>query len=147
MRRAFASMLLALGPLVANAAPSGFAFCGPDGDVCDLIGRDGYVTFGAGTGSCDVSALTCSAGYTTPVRVMPSDNFYVVCRLALFGSVDPAPGETKACYFQEVGALPPVDPVAPGEFNWNSTAHLLQAVLVMGHVFMLWIGFRAGDKV
>jgi len=30
--------------------------------------------------------------------------------------------------------------------DFENTAHLLQAVLVMGHVFMLWMGYRAGDK-
>lgn len=31
--------------------------------------------------------------------------------------------------------------------DFDNTNQLLQAILVMGHVFILWMGFRAGDKV
>lgn len=30
--------------------------------------------------------------------------------------------------------------------DWENTNHLLQALLVMGCVFALVLGFRAGDK-
>ena len=50
--------LCLLSAFPAYAAPSGFTYCGPDGDACDLRGVEAFVTFGAGEGSCDTAGAT-----------------------------------------------------------------------------------------
>lgn len=143
MRHLLAILLLALCGAV-HAAPSGFTQCAPEGEACDLRGIDAYVTFGTGSGTCDTAASTCTGSYTPLIRTGGGE-FYVVCRLDLFSGVDPAPGQAKACYYAAASSTPN-DPGAQ-QFDPNSVPHLLQAVLVMGHVFILWMGYRAGDKI
>jgi len=142
--RAVIVLVLALLSGAAHAAPTGMTLCAPEGEACDLRGIDAWVTFGTGSGSCDISATTCTGSYTPPIRTGGGE-FYVVCRLELFAGPDPAPGEAKACYFAPASSTP-TDP-GTDEFDPSNVSHLLQAVIVMGHVFMLWMGYRAGDKL
>lgn len=140
-------VLLVLVCRPAVAAPSGFTHCAAENSYCELSGVDVYITFGAGEGSCDFTALTCTGSYSPPVRY--AVGYSNPCRADLLGvSTDPAPGVLKSCFWIAAGGTPPPDP-DPGAdtFDPGNATHLLQAVLVMGHVGMLWAGFRSGDKL
>lgn len=97
-------VLSVLAAAPAYAAPSGFTFCAGEGEACDLRTLTGYVTFGAGEGSCDLTAGTCTGTYTRLSAVAPENVFYTTCRLELFAGPDPAPGVAKSCFYIASGA-------------------------------------------
>lgn len=124
----------------ACAAPSGFSFCSGEGEACDLRGVDAWVTFGAGEGSCDVTAGTCSGSYSPVIRTGGGE-FYVVCRQELFTGPDPAPGLPKSCFWSAVGAPSPGGGASSPSSSTSTDPFHLSAedgAVVAAFIFTVW---------
>lgn len=133
MIRALFMVLALVISYPAAAAPSGFTFCSGEGEACDLRGVDAYVTFGAGEGSCSLTAGTCTGTYAPLIRTGGGE-FYVVCRQDLFTGPDPAPGVGKSCFWAPAGGATPPDPASspassptPGPWDYPSPEEARQA--------------------
>ncbi|OPH56955.1 hypothetical protein BC351_26445 [Paenibacillus ferrarius] len=95
--------LLGLGP----DGSGGWTNCAADGGNCSFVGTKEVRYWGIGT-----PAIPANYGFSSQIITS-----YTPCSIAAFGSIDPAPGTSKKCYYRDVQLDSAVKTVVSGINN------------------------------
>ncbi|OCT12892.1 hypothetical protein A8709_21415 [Paenibacillus pectinilyticus] len=95
--------LLGLGP----DGSAGWTYCAADGGGCSFSGTKEVRYWGIGT-----PAVPANYGFSAQIVTS-----YTTCSTGAFGSIDPAPGTSKKCYYRDVQLDSAVKTVVSGPNN------------------------------